>query len=96
MIATIEEMTANLEDILTLARVGRSREAFETFGRVRIARAVAQEYRDMGQPVTFASTGPNHTDAQPNLLRRAIRNLVDNALKYAGTAEIDVRGGEAM
>jgi len=94
MIATIEEMTANLGDILTLARVGRSREAFESLDVSGIARAVAQEYRDMGQPVTFASTGPNHTDAQPNLLRRAIRNFVDNALKYAGTAEIDVRGGE--
>jgi signal transduction histidine kinase len=95
MIATIEEMTANLADILILARVGRSREAFERLDVTELARAVAQEYRDMGQPVTFASTGPNHIDAQPNLLRRAIRNLVDNALKYAGTAEFDVSGGAA-
>ena len=29
-------------------------------------------------------------DVQPSLLRRAVRNLVDNALKYAGTAEIEV------
>ena len=27
---------------------------------------------------------------QPNLLRRAVRNLVDNAVKYAGSAEIKV------
>jgi signal transduction histidine kinase len=30
--------------------------------------------------------------AQPNLLRRAVRNLIDNALKYAGSAEVHVTG----
>jgi predicted TIM-barrel fold metal-dependent hydrolase len=33
-------------------------------------------------------------EVQPNLLRRAIRNLLDNALKYAGAAEIEVSGGK--
>jgi signal transduction histidine kinase len=94
IIATIEEMAAMLEDILTLARVGRSREQFERVDVSQLARGVAAEYRELGQPVTFAADAPHILEVQGNLLRRALRNLVDNALKYAGSAEIDVSAGE--
>ncbi|HZC37755.1 MAG TPA: ATP-binding protein [Sphingomicrobium sp.] len=90
-IATIEEMTSMLEDILTLARSGRSREQFERVDVSELARSIAEQYRELGQTVTFAADGPHMLDAQPNMLRRAIRNLVDNALKYAGTAEVEVK-----
>jgi signal transduction histidine kinase len=90
MITTIEEMTATLEDILTLARVGRSREQFEHVDVSALAGAIAEEYRDLGSEVAFSADAPHALDVQPNLLRRAIRNLVDNALKYAGSAEIQV------
>lgn len=92
MIATIEEMTATLEDILTLARSGRSREQFEQTDLAELIRAVVEEYAEIGQPVTFTSDGPHVVAVQPNLLRRAVRNLVDNALKYAGSAEVQVTG----
>ena len=92
MIATIEEMTATLEDILTLAHSGRSREQFEQTDLAELAGAIVREYAEIGQPVTFASDGPHTIAAQPNLLRRAVRNLIDNALKYAGSAEVQVTG----
>lgn len=91
MIATIEEMTATLEDILTLARSGRSREQLETTDVSKLAASVAEEFRELGHQVSFAADGPHILDIQPNLLRRAIRNLVDNAVKYAGAAEVEVR-----
>jgi signal transduction histidine kinase len=92
MIATIEEMTSTLEDILTLARVGRSREQFEPSDVSSLAEAVANDYGEVGHPVTFHADGAHVANVQSNLLRRAIRNLVDNALNYAGTAEVTVRG----
>ena len=92
MIATIEEMTATLEDILALAKAGRSREAFERTDVTELARTLAGEYREIGQPVTFHGDGPHPFDVQPAMLRRALRNLIDNALKYTGTAELEVRG----
>jgi signal transduction histidine kinase len=92
MIATIEEMTATLADILTLARVGRSREQFERVDLSALAGSIAEEYRELESKVDFSADAPHAIDVQPNLIRRAIRNLVDNALKYAGTAEIEVTG----
>jgi signal transduction histidine kinase len=93
MIATIEEMTATLEDILTLARVGRSREKFEQVDVSAVAGSIAEDYRELGREVAFSADAAHVLAVQPNLLRRAIRNLVDNALNYAGTAEIEIRGG---
>jgi signal transduction histidine kinase len=92
MIATIEEMTATLEDILTLARVGRSREQFERTDISALAGSVAGEYRELGNMVEFSADAPHQIDIQPNLIRRAIRNLVDNALKFADGAEVAVAG----
>jgi len=92
MIATIEEMTATLEDILTLARVGRSREKFEEVDVSALVSSMAEEYRELGREVALSADDANMLAVQPNLLRRAVRNLVDNALNYAGTAEIEVRG----
>lgn len=90
MIATIEEMTATLEDILTLARVGRSREQFERVDLSDLVGSIAEDYRDLGSKVDFSADAPHPIEVQPNLIRRAIRNLVDNALKYAGTVAIEV------
>ena len=90
MIATIEEMTATLEDILTLARVGRSREKFEQANVSALAGSVAEEYREIGKDVGFLADAPHALEVQPMLLRRAVRNLIDNALKYAGAAEVEI------
>jgi signal transduction histidine kinase len=92
MIATIEEMTGTLEDILTLAKVGRTREAFVPADVTELADGLVEEYRDVGQPVTFNADRAHLVELQPAMLRRALRNLIDNALKYAGAAEVEVRG----
>jgi signal transduction histidine kinase len=92
MIATIEEMTATLADILTLARSGHSAEARENIDLTELARAVADEFRELGSDVAFTSDGAHVVELQPNLMRRAVRNLVDNAIKYAGAAAVEVRG----
>lgn len=92
MIATIEEMTATLDDILTLAKAGRSREAFVQTDVAELARTIVDDYRQIARPVTFESDGAHLAEVQPAMVRRALRNLIDNALKYAGKAEVAVRG----
>jgi signal transduction histidine kinase len=94
MITTIEDMSATLDDILTLARAGRSRDEMEEVDVTDFTRKLVDEYVAMRQPVTFEAGAPLSIEVQAAALRRALRNLIDNALKYAGSAEVEVRAGD--
>lgn len=91
LIATIEEMAAMLEDILVLARTGRAREPVRPVDVSALADALVEEYVALGRDVAFEPSPRFVLDVQPNLLRRALRNLIDNAIAYAGQARIGVR-----
>ena len=86
----IDEMARTLEDILSLARLGRSSEALQDVDLSALVDAVAEDFRDLGHDVA-AADGPRIALAlRPALMRRAIRNLIENAIKYAGAAEVSV------
>ena len=95
MTATIEEMNAMLEDILVLARSGREREAARAMDVGALVDAVVEEHRGLGQHVEMEEGARQILAVRPNLLRRAVRNLIDNAVKYGGSAEVGVRAGES-
>jgi signal transduction histidine kinase len=90
LIATVEEMAATLEDILVLARTGRAREKVRLVDLAALADALVEEYRALGKSAEFEASPRAVLDVQPNLLRRALRNLIDNALLYAGQARVRV------
>src|SRR5690606_8069638 len=82
MIATIEEMTAMLDDTLALARSGRAVEQLRSVDLVALADALVEEFRSLGGQVEMVANGRETALIQPRLLRRALRNLIENALKY--------------
>jgi signal transduction histidine kinase len=99
MVATIEEMAALLDDALALARSGRATEEIRDVDIGALADAVVEEFRALGKDVRFEEGERLTAPVQPNLLRRAVRNLADNAVKYAGSASVAVRatgGGIAI
>lgn len=93
MVATIEEMTSMLDDTLALARTGRGVEPLRAVDVTALVDAVVEEFRALGEPVEMESGGRAIAYIQPNLIRRAVRNLIENAVKYAGPARATVRGG---
>jgi signal transduction histidine kinase len=95
LVATVEEMAATLEDILTLARTGRAREPVRAVDVSALADAVVEEFRELGREAGFVPSPRAVLAVQPNLLRRALRNLVDNAILYGGGAAVSVEGREA-
>lgn len=90
VIATIEEMASLLEDALALARSGRSTEQARALDVTALADAVVEEFRELGHDVNIGESGRAVACVRPNLLRGAIRNLIDNAVKYAGAVELAV------
>ena len=91
VIATIEEMAAMLDDTLALARSGRATEPVRRIDLGALADAVVEELRTLDQDVEMIA-GDRHVAAvRPNLIRRALRNLIDNAVKYGGCARVSVR-----
>jgi signal transduction histidine kinase len=52
------------------------------------------DYQDTGKDVTLAGNFPVPMTTRPHALRRILGNLIDNALKYAGPAQVMVRAGD--
>lgn len=85
MIATIEEMTLLLDDILNLARQGQTRgqdrgETAEIQIRV-LMDEVAHAFPQAADRLTLVPVS-GAFEGYPVLIRRALRNLVENGLRY--------------
>ncbi|ROO40741.1 ATP-binding protein [Pseudomonas sp. 7SR1] len=50
------------------------------------------DYQDTGREVSLIGKNGAVIETRPHALRRILVNLVDNALKYAGTAEVEICG----
>ncbi|WP_309623750.1 ATP-binding protein [Novosphingobium sp.] len=90
MAATIEDITRSLDDILSLARVGRPSDPLEPTDLSALIAQVAEEFEDMGEPVVFAGAERVVLSLRATWLRRAVRNLVVNALRYGKVARISL------
>jgi signal transduction histidine kinase len=88
MVDSIESITAMLDDILSLARAGRSLEQAAATDLAALTDALAEDYRDMERDVTYRESPATIAVVRRDLLSRAIRNLVDNALKYGTRARL--------
>ncbi|HKT86584.1 MAG TPA: ATP-binding protein [Novosphingobium sp.] len=91
MAATIEDIVRTLDDILSLARVGRPSDPRERTELSALVAAVVEEYEDMGDPVELGARERIVLELRATWLRRALRNLVDNALRYGGRARVSLR-----
>lgn len=93
MADTIDEMNSTLDDILSLARLGRPSEPVTEVDVAALVDAVVEDFRDLGKPVEFAEADRLKMRLRPSLMRRAVRNLIENAVKYGGGAEVFLRPG---
>lgn len=90
MAAGIEDITRSLDDILSLARIGRAKAPPEPAQIGALAEAVVEEFEDMGEAVSFTAEERIVLPVQVTWLRRALRNLISNALRYGGNAEVSL------
>lgn len=90
MVDTITEMNRTLDDILSLARLGRPSEPPVETDLAALVDAVVEDFRDLGEEVTFAEAPRLPLRLRPSLMRRAVRNLIENAVKYGKAAAVRI------
>ena len=90
MAETIDEMNRTLDDILSLARLGRPSESETDVDVAALVDAVVEDFRELDQPVTFEEAPRTPMRLRPTLMRRAVRNLIENAVKYGGGATVRI------
>jgi signal transduction histidine kinase len=98
MAAGISDINNSLDDILSLARVGRPSDPLEQTELSALVADVVGEFEDMGEPVTLGSTTRMVMALRATWLRRALRNLISNGVRYGQCARVSLarEGREAV
>lgn len=81
-------MAALIEDVLMVARGEEKRPSLTLVDLPALLKDVVQERQDQGQEVSLGLLEPVQLLADSATLRRIVENLVENAVAYAGSAEV--------
>ncbi|WP_321797719.1 HAMP domain-containing sensor histidine kinase [Caballeronia sp. J97] len=87
----LKEMESLVKEGVTYARtLHGTNEAPRRIDPDALFESIVNDYLDAGQSVTLSGSIGGALMAPPQALKRVVGNLVDNAIKYAGAAEIEV------
>jgi signal transduction histidine kinase len=90
MRGSIEEMERLTEAALAAARGGESGEPTRPVDLPSLIEAVCDDLADTGSPVSFASLPAARVEGRASELRRALRNLIENAVRYGTRASVSM------
>ena len=98
MAGDIEEMDHLIGQAMAFVRGEATADRTERFDLGLLTDDCARGFAETGAAVTVLATQRMAVDGDPAALRRAVANLVDNALKFAGSARIMAgrQGDEAV
>ncbi len=91
MIASLDELQATTEAALEAARTGMGEEPSREVDVAALVESMCADLADMGGDVAFIEDQPVHATCRPNEIKRAARNLVENALRYGQRARVSVK-----
>ena len=96
VIQTLDEMQRMVEATLAFAKGEAEREESRSVDLAEFLDAIVTDYQDMSEPVTLTAPEegrPGRTvfTCRPTAMRRALRNLIDNALRYGQEAAVSYR-----
>lgn len=86
LISSVEEMQSMVEATLTFARGLTGSEEAET---VKIADFLASLQSDMVVPFELGPRTSIDVRIRPNAMRRALRNVIENAVRYGGRTQVN-------
>jgi len=90
MLATIAEMNSMIEATLNFARDESIAEPRRPTDLASLLQSITDDMSDAGLPVTMEPAKPLAYECRPTALKRALTNLIDNAVKYGKTAHVAI------
>ena len=94
LLATIDEMNVMVEALLAFVREDAAREDTRTVDLAALVESVCADFVDAGNDVSFnASEGAMPLACRPVALKRAFRNVIENAVHYGQRARTTLSKG---
>jgi signal transduction histidine kinase len=87
LVKNLDELQELTEAVLSAAR-GAGGEAGRNVDLAALIDSVCADLDELGEPVVWSHTGPAPLCCRPNEIRRAVRNLVENAIAYGRKADV--------
>ncbi|WP_371874971.1 MULTISPECIES: sensor histidine kinase [Pseudomonas syringae group] len=96
MLDSLDELRAMVRETLNFVRGDAVQEATVRISLSALLDDLARRYQSMGQPIVWQREQEVHCHCRPLALKRALTNLIDNALRHAGDATVSlaVEGSE--
>ena len=91
MLASIAEMDSMISETLQFARDEATTEKRRPTDIAALVQSIVDDLADAGMPVKMQPAEPIVYDCRPDALKRAIRNLLDNAVKYGTAASVAIQ-----
>ncbi|HVI52479.1 MAG TPA: ATP-binding protein [Candidatus Sulfotelmatobacter sp.] len=91
MISTIEEMGAIVQSTLDFARTEAKAEANRSVDLTSLVDSLVEDMAELGQSVRFEESPRINVQCRPTAIRRGVRNLIENAIRYGGSALVRCR-----
>ncbi len=91
MLSTIAEMDSMVGVTLQFARDEATTEIRRPTDIAALVQSIVDDMADAGMPVKMEPVEPIVYDCRPDALKRAIRNLLENAVKYGKAASVAIR-----
>lgn len=95
MLESLGELNAMVRETLAFVRGDAQQEATQTLSLNTLLDDLARRYRLMGQPVAWRGAPDMLLGCRPLALKRALTNLIDNALHHAGDATLSLQADAA-
>jgi signal transduction histidine kinase len=93
----LDDMQRMVEATLDFMRGTESREETRSVDLMALVESICDDAAEAGQPVTLRGQVTGPYQGRPLALKRCIGNLIDNALRYGGSADVEIRdSGQAV
>ena len=89
-LSMLEEMEAIMSTFLEYARSSFGKEERSRTEMTSLAESICSDFGDMGHDVVFRDSPKAFLECKRSAVRRAVSNIIDNAVKYGGGCEVRV------